>query len=151
MTTAPTPTDLAAAVPLVLPLAASRRARARGLIVVGAVGAALAGWLVTVPLLGIDLRVQPGGGAAQTVEAATVLAVSLTAAVAGWALLALLERSTRRARTTWTVLAAVVLLLSLAGPLTGAVTAAAGFVLAALHLLVGAVLIPGLRRTSRRA
>ncbi len=48
-------------------------------------------------------------------------------------------------------MAALVLLLSVAGPLTSAVTAAAGFALAALHLLVGAVLIPGLRRTSRRA
>lgn len=147
MTTAPISTDLAA----VAPLSASHRVRARGLVVVAAGSAALAGWLVTVPLLGVDLRVQPGGGPVQTVGAATVLVTSLTAALAAWALLALLERSTRRARTTWTVVATLVLLLSVAGPLTSAVTAAAGFALAALHLLVGAVLIPGLRRTSRRA
>lgn len=125
--------------------------QARGLAVGAAAGAALVGWLVTVPLLGVDLRVQPGGGAVQTIGAATVLVVTLVAAVAAWALLALLERLTPRARATWTLVAAGVLLLSLAGPLTGAVTAAAGFALAALHLLVGAVLIPGLRRTSRRS
>jgi hypothetical protein len=76
------------------------------------------------------------------------LAVGITAAVAGllaWALLAILERATRRGRTVWLVIASVVLLVSLAGPL-GAATAGAVVALAALHLTVGLVLIVGLSR-----
>lgn len=137
------------------PAPAQRRARARGLVVAGAVASALGGWLVAAPLLDIDLFVQPSGGGTQavtqTVGAGAVLAASLTAALLGWALLAVLERWTRRARTIWTVVAAVVLLLSLTGPLTGALTTPAAVALVALHLIVGAVLILGLRRTSAAA
>ena len=133
------------------PAPAQQSPRTRGLVVAGAVGTALGGWLVAVPLLSIDLAVQPAGGgtqtATQTVAVGAVLATSLTAALLGWALLAVLERWTTRARTTWTAVAAVLLLLSLAGPLTGALTAPAAVALVAMHLVVGAVLILGLRRT----
>ena len=130
---------------------APRRAGERALVVVGAVAAPLGVWLVAVPLLGVDLQVRPNGGAAQTVGAGAVAAAGLTAALLGRALLALLERRTTRARTVWTAVAVTVLLLSLAGPVTGARTASAAAVLLALHLAVAAVLIVGLRRTSPRA
>ena len=134
---------------------APHRVQARGLVVAGAVGAALGGWLVTVPLLGVDLAVKPAGGGTQTVTqtvgVGAVLATSLAAALLGWALLAVLERWTTRARTIWTAIAAVLLLLSLAGPLTGALTTPAAVALVALHLVVGAVLILGLRRTAAEA
>lgn len=80
------------------------------------------------------------------------LAVTLTALVvglAGWVLLTLLERWTDRARSVWTVTAAVVFAVSLLGPL-GAVTARATAVLIGLHVLVAAILIEGLLRTTRR-
>jgi hypothetical protein len=71
------------------------------------------------------------------------------AALAAWALLALLERLTARARTIWTIVAVVVLVASLGTPLLGSgVTAANRAVLELLHLAVGAVLIPALRRTA---
>ena len=134
---------------------APHRVQARGLVVAGAVGAALGEWLVAGPLLGIDLAVQPAGGGAQsatqTVGIGAVVAASLTAALLGWALLALLERWTARARTIWTAVAAVVLLLSLAGPLTGALSLSVAGALAAVHLVVGSVLIVGLRRTATGA
>ena len=64
-------------------------------------------------------------------------------------MLALLERFATRARAVWTAVAAGTLLLSmLVGPTAGVTTAAkAG--LAALHLVVGAVVIGGMRRSAR--
>ena len=127
---------------------AVHRARRRAVVVAGAVAAALGVWLVAVPLLGVDLQVQPNGGRAQAVGVGEVVVASLAAALLGWALLALLERRTARALTLWTLAAVAVLLLSLGAPLTTARTASAAIVLVALHLTVAAVVIVGLRRTS---
>ncbi len=74
--------------------------------------------------------------------------VAVLTGLAGWALLTVLERLTKRARTAWTAIALVLLLVSLAGPLS-ATTPAATVGLAALHLVVAAVLIIGLRRSRR--
>jgi Family of unknown function (DUF6069) len=62
----------------------------------------------------------------------------------------LLERFTARPRTSWTAIAVLVGLLSLAGPLStiASTTAANGVSLALLHLAVAAVLIPGLAATA---
>jgi hypothetical protein len=123
--------------------ATDRPTRVRRLVVVaGASVAALAVWAVADPLAGIDLTVRLSG-AEQHVGAGAVVAASLVAGFAAWASLALLERLTRRGRRIWTVLAVVVLALSLSGPL-GAVGAASLVALACMHLTVGAVLIPGL-------
>ena len=68
----------------------------------------------------------------------------VTAGVAGllgWALLAVLTRTTRRPVTIWRVAAVVALLLSLGGPLSAGAGAAAA-VLVALHVAVAAVLVP---------
>jgi hypothetical protein len=70
--------------------------------------------------------------------------------LAGWGLLALLERFTARPRTSWTVIAVGVGLLSLAGPLStiAPTTVTNGLSLALMHLAVAAVLIPGLAATA---
>ena len=127
------------------------RIRQRVLTVAAAVVAAVLAWLIAVPIVGIDLVVRPGGGAAQQVGLGSVVAVSLLASLLGWGLLALLERlASRRALTAWTVVAVVVLMLSLSGPLTAATNAAVAIALGLMHLVVGAVLIMGLRRTTVR-
>ena len=109
------------------------RIRQRVLTVAAAVVAAVLAWLIAVPIVG------------------SVVAVSLLASLLGWGLLALLERLvSRRALTAWTVVAVVVLMLSLSGPLTAATNAAVAIALVLMHLVVGAVLIMGLRRTTVR-
>jgi len=142
-TTAPAPTTTAESRPIV---------RNRALAVLAAGVAALAVWVVASPLLGIDLQVRMGSDIQDTqqVGPAAVLTVSLAASVVGWGVLALLDRHTSRARTRWTVIALVALLLSLVGPLASGVTTAAKMALALMHLSVAAVLIPLLARTSAR-
>jgi len=122
-------------------LPARQRIRARALGVAGAVLAALAVWTAAVPLLGVDLLVRPGGGRTQTVGPGSVVIASLIASLLGWALLALLEHRTGRARTIWTAVALVVVLLSLGAPLTGGITTTAAVTLTLMHLAVAAVLI----------
>jgi hypothetical protein len=117
---------------------------ARGLTVAAAAAAALVVWALVGPLAGIDLTVQ-SGGSAQQVGPVAVLAASLLAGLAGWALLAVLERTTGRPRRYWTAVAAGVLVLSLLGPLGSATDTPSRVVLAAMHVIVGAVLIAGLR------
>jgi len=126
--------------------AASRAGRRtvprRALTVAGATAAALVVWALAGPVAGIDLAAR-SAGSTRTVGPGAIAAVSLVAGLAAWALLALMERLTRRPGRVWTIIAAVVLVLSLPGPL-GGVGAAARAVLAGLHLAVAAVLIPGL-------
>jgi hypothetical protein len=129
----------------------TRPRRARALAVIAATLAALAVWLITDPLLGIDLTgtTRPGSQQLQPITPALVAGASLAVALAGWALLALLERFTARARTIWTAIALLAALLSLAGPLsTLASTEANVLALALMHLAVAAVLIPMLAGTS---
>jgi predicted permease len=77
-----------------------------------------------------------------------VIVTSLAASLAGWILLAVLERWTRRARTIWTILAAVVLVASFGGPLTAVAATTTKLALSLMHLAVGAALIPTLARTA---
>jgi hypothetical protein len=127
-----------------------RPIRARALGVVGAAVAALTVWTTAVPLLGVDLVVRPGGGAAQPVGPGSVVVTSLIASLLGWALLALLEHRTSRARARaiWTAMALVAMLLSLGAPITAGVTTAAAVTLTLMHLAVAAVLIAVLRLSS---
>jgi len=121
--------------------------------VTGAVLAAEALWVLIELVFGFDLRT-PAIEADRGPSDVGFMAVAVAggaAALAGWGLLALLERITRRARRWWPAIAAAVLIVSLGGPLSGTgITAAnrAGLVL--LHVTVAAVLIPGLYRTSPR-
>lgn len=114
----------------------------RATVLAAAPVAGLLAWLVLVPVLGLELDVRQGAEV-MTVGPVPVVVVALLAGAAGWALLAALERWTRRARA-WTPTAWVVLVLSLLGP-TSAVDVAAGVGLVTLHLAVGAAVVAVLR------
>jgi hypothetical protein len=114
----------------------------------GAMLVAAAGFAVLDSMAGIDLAAQTGATITHITLPAAVIAAAVFAA-AGWGSLALLERFTTRGRTIWTALAVAVLLLSLlAGPAAG-ITNGAKAGLALLHLAVGAVIIGGMRGSSR--
>ena len=123
--------------------------RSRLAVVGVTVAAALAVWAVLVPIAGITLEAQQGSlmhiGAGQVFFASAVLAF------AGWSLLAILERRTPNARTIWTVVAMVFCSMSLGSPLNSGIGVGAKLGLASLHLVVGAVVILGLRRTALSA
>ncbi|MGQ0576342.1 MAG: DUF6069 family protein [Pseudonocardia sp.] len=121
--------------------------RSRALAVVGGAVAALAVWVVAVPLLGVDLTVAPGG-VPQVVGVVPVIVTPLVAGLLGWGLLAVLERLLRNGRRVWLVVAVVLTLLSVIGPLTSAVTAGGAVTLALMHLVVAAVVVPGLVRAT---
>ncbi|MCM3661349.1 DUF6069 family protein [Georgenia satyanarayanai] len=123
------------------------RAR-RGATVAGAAAAGLAVWIVTVPVLGVEVTARAGEGE-MVVGAPAVAAAGVVAALAGWGLLAVLERAGARARTVWTRVALAVLVASLVPPLLQATTVTAGAVLVAMHVAVGATIIAGLGRTAR--
>lgn len=120
----------------------------RTIAVLSATAAALAVWTLASRVLGVDLQVQRQPGQLEAVGADEVLLSSLVVSLAGWASLALLERFTTRACRVWTVLALLMLTLSMAGPLAGGATTAVKVALALMHLTVAAVLIPALRRSS---
>lgn len=101
-------------------------------------------WLVADPLLGHRLRIADGEQALD-IGALPVAVVALLASLAGWGLLAALERfGVRRARAVWTGLAGAVLAVSFL-PLTGdGMDGGTRAALALMHLAVAAVLILGL-------
>ncbi|MEV6971409.1 DUF6069 family protein [Hamadaea sp. NPDC051192] len=113
-----------------------------------AVAVAGAGFALLSGPAGIDLAVQTGTSTMEVTLAAALIAGAVSA-LAGWGLLALLERVTGRALLIWTLIASGFLLLSLLLGPTGGVSGAAKLGLAALHLAVGAVVIPGLRWSVR--
>ena len=134
------------------PITSPRRARA--LAVIAATLAALVVWLITDPLLGnaIYAPSAPGSEQLMPITAVLVAVTSLAASLAGWALLAVLERFTARARTIWPATALVFALLSLAGPLSAlpSTSAADALALAFMHVAVAVVLVPILAGTSPR-
>src|SRR5436190_10971899 len=112
----------------------------RALGVAGAVTAATAVWALAAAAR-IDLRVSVGPDRPSfTITPVSVIVVSLFAALAGWALLSLLERFTSKAHTAWTAAASAVTALSLAGPLSTTASAGTKASLIAMHLIVAAVL-----------
>jgi hypothetical protein len=119
--------------------------RADAGVAVLAAGAATVVWAVA-RAAGVDLVVRSGAGGTSDVNVISVVVTSLVVAITGAALLRLLERRTENGRRTWTIVAVTVWAVSLVGPLS-AVQPSAGLVLASLHLLVGAVVVIGLRRT----
>ena len=128
----------------------NRAGRRALLVVVGAVCGLIA-WTMLGPIPGHDLVVRLGpDGATQRVGSVAVVITALVAGLAGWGLLAILERLTSHARTIWTVLALVVLAVSLFGPLNG-VDTTTKTALVGLHTVVGVVLIVGLPRTRSRS
>jgi hypothetical protein len=129
----------------------ARRSWARALCAAAAAAAAAIAWAVEVPLLGIRLTVRFGAMAPQTVVAGQVVGTALVAGLLGWLLLAALDRRVGHPRSAWTAVALLVLAVSLALPLAAATTTSAAVGLIVLHLVVGAVVIPGLARTARLA
>jgi hypothetical protein len=112
--------------------------------VVAATVGALAIWAAETKGLHVDLTVAMGA-TPQPVTAAAVVLTALVAGVSGSLTARVLTRfAGRRAHTAWMVLAGLVLLLSLLGPL-GATSVAGVVALAVLHLVVGLTLIVGLR------
>ncbi len=124
-----------------------RVGRARALGVVAATLAAVSVWAVAVLVLGAHLLVRFGTGAPQTVGIDFVVGGSLVASLCAWGFLALLERRTARGRTVWTVVALVVLLVSLSLPLAAGIAVSTKVTLATMHMAVAVVLIPSLRRS----
>jgi len=126
-----------------------KQGRARALsAAAGALAAALA-WVVEVPLLGIHLNVRFGAGHTQTIAVGQVIGVTVAASLLGWLLLAVLERHASRARLLWTTIALAALAASLALPLAAATTTSAVIGLIAMHVTVGAIVIPALAHTAR--
>lgn len=111
--------------------------------------AAFAWWAILTKAAGINLQAKQGSTI--QIGAVSVLFASLAMAFAGWALLAVLERKTVAARTAWTIVATTSCVLSLGSPLTGGIGTGAKLGLASLHLLVGTMVILGLRRTTLTA
>ena len=128
------------------PRSVGRLRRNRILGVAGATLAASAVWAIEVPLLGIRLQTQFGNTAPQSVGLGLVVLSALAGSLAGWGLLALLERRFARARTIWTGIAIAVLLVSFSAPISARTTTTTKVALAMMHLAVAAVLIPTLRR-----
>jgi hypothetical protein len=113
-----------------------------------AAGAAAAVWVVATQVAAVDLVVHAGSGT-QHVNVVSVIVTAIVVAMAGAGLLRFLERRTAQGRTIWTTIAAAIRVLSFAGPL-GALTLAAGLSLASMHLVVGAIVVVGLRRRTAR-
>lgn len=112
-------------------------------VAVVAAGSAALVW-VGARLLGVDLAVRSGSGTRE-IGLVSVIVTAVVVALAGGGLLRVMERRAARAGRVWTAVALTALVVSLAGPACAA-TLSAGLALAAMHLVVGAVVIIGLRR-----
>jgi predicted ribosomally synthesized peptide with SipW-like signal peptide len=113
-------------------------------VVIGALLAAVATWTLWTQVGSVELTVQSGDDV-QTIGIGPVVAVAAIMPVAGVLLFRALEAWLSHGMRSWTAVACTVTLISMLGPL-GATTATAGVALASLHLLVGAVVIFGVRR-----
>lgn len=119
------------------------RRTGRAITVVAASAGALLLWTVGGPWAGLDLAVRQGD-TTQHIGPAAVALTALVAGLAAWGLLALLERNVRHPVRTYRIIASIVLVLSLAGPLGSGVGTSSRLVLIAMHVTVGAALIIGL-------
>ncbi len=138
----PTPQPTADARPTASPRA---RRRIRAAAVGGTVLANTLLWLGA-DALGVDFVLTDSAGTG-VVGLVPTIAFTVIFALLGWGTLALLERFTRRARTIWTVLATVVLLLSMVPIFLEQATTGTRTALVLIHLAVAAVLIPALRKS----
>jgi heme A synthase len=116
-----------------------------------AVATAVGLWAVAEQALGIEVRSpEMGDNPSADITIVEVAIASLVASLAAWALLAGLERVTRRAHRIWLAVAVTVLVVSLGAPLTGdGIDTANRTVLALLHLAVAVVVIPGMLYPTR--
>jgi hypothetical protein len=130
----------------------SGKRRTRLFAVLGATVAAVVVWLVA-KMADVAVVAPTGaGGELQDIPVVAVIVTAVFASLAGWALLAILEKFTGKARWIWLGVAAVVFLLSLFGPVTAAgVEGSTKATLLLMHAAVAAVLIPVLTRTSQES
>lgn len=127
--------------------AAESRRIPRWLVPLAATLAALAVWVIGM-MAGVGDVVVDTGTAMQQVTIVSVGVATLVVGFAGWGVRALIGKvtgSAARARVVWSVLSALVLLVSLVAVM-GATTTGALVVLIAEHLIVGVILMLGLRR-----
>lgn len=120
--------------------------RIRAFGIAAAVISAAAVWVIAVSVLGVHLTVRFGNASPQTIGIGFVVGATVIASLLGWALLAVLERRTHRARAIWTIVAVAALLVSLSLPLSAGTTVSTKAILAVMHLAVASVLIPVMRR-----
>jgi hypothetical protein len=99
--------------------------------------------------LGTDfLLTDPGKTQTHQLILPEIVVLTLVFGLLGWSALALLERfARRRARTLWTALAGVVLLLSLVPIALEQATGDTKTLLTVIHAAVAAVLVPAFRRS----
>lgn len=139
-----------AATPGAAATARSRRLMRAGWVAIAALATGTI-WVIAVPVAGAHLSARLGAPAAtQQVGLATILTVSVLAGLAGWALLAALERFATRPARSWIALATLALAISLAGPLSAGTSTPSKLVLVGMHLAVGGIVIPALAKTSAR-
>jgi Family of unknown function (DUF6069) len=125
--------------------------RQRLLTVAGGTLGALAVWAVAEWVVGLDLRMPAfsSGQQPQELKAAAVAVASAVGGLAGWAVLAVLERFSTKADRVWIAVAPIALLASMGTPLSGhGVSAGDRMALIGMHLAVAAVVIPFLYRSS---
>ncbi|MPZ28415.1 MAG: hypothetical protein GEV12_18905 [Micromonosporaceae bacterium] len=123
--------------------------RRRALVLAGATLAPVVPWLVA-RATGTELEVTLGGQPSMVISLPLVIITALAASLAGWAVLAVLQRvshSGRTGRAVWTGLAVAGLLGSFLPLAATEASGATKVYLALAHVAVAAVLIPGLRAT----
>ncbi|MDD7964855.1 DUF6069 family protein [Actinomycetospora lemnae] len=133
---APTATTDAGASPVRARATARRRRRTLG--VVATLVVALAVWLVG-RLAGADYWIADSQGTVR-IDALVTTQVTVVLGLAGWAVLALLERLTRYGTAIWTVLATVIVAASMIPVFLVEATTATRVALVAVHLAVGALI-----------
>lgn len=128
-----------------------KRHGVRALITLAAALAAILVYTIVVLVLGIEVRVPESFGSRTLIPLTfdSVVGAAIIAAVAGWALLTVLELVTKKARLIWTVVAVVVFLFTL--PYMPGFRIVDRVVLVLLHTALAAVLIIGMRRTTAPA
>lgn len=95
---------------------------------------------------------QNDGKGAVDLTIGNVIGFAAGAALLGWALLALLEKfAPAKSKKIWTIVASVVLVVSLGLPFGVETTSGTKVILALTHLTVGLVVILGLRRNAKSA
>lgn len=125
--------------------------RARLLAIAAALLVAELVWVLAGLALGTHLQAPAGTVSPQPVDIGPleVAIACVVLSLVGWAMLAGLERLTRHARRIWLVVALVALAASLTMPLSGTgVSPVNRIALVLIHVVVAAVLIPLLYRTS---
>jgi hypothetical protein len=119
------------------------RTRRRIATVVLAPAAALAAWAL-IRLIGIDLVLSHGHTG--TVGPLDVFGAALAGGLAGWLVVSLIERYSRRPRRLWAQIGSTALGVSIIGP-NWLADGASAVALISLHVVTAAVVITGLFRT----